>query len=93
VLGVILPVLMLLLSATPPNPSSPAKPPQTHTLAITYILNFATSAPQAFKDATSKLDAKGRETLEAAVRQAVGGMSGSTSTNSGSKPQISLRTF
>lgn len=82
-----MPVLIILLD-------SAGSPP--YNLAVGHLLAFATSSPAAFKEATGKLEARERETLEMAVRQAVtaasqnvtGGVGGQ-----GSKPQISLRTF
>lgn len=85
VLGVLLPTMTLLLD---PNQTPPSA---LHTQTIAQVLTFATASPPAFKEATTKLPAELRETLETSVRQALGGKK-----NAGGevhKPQISLRSF
>ncbi|KAJ3520851.1 hypothetical protein NM688_g9102 [Phlebia brevispora] len=85
VLAVLLPTMTMLLepAATPP--------PALHMQTIAQILTFATSSPLAFKEATMKLNAETRETLETSVRQALGG--NKNAANDAHKPQISLRSF
>jgi hypothetical protein len=85
-LGVILPTLALLLdtSRSPPSP--------LHVQTIPIVLGLATSAPAPFKEVTEKLDATVRETLQAAVRQALAGRQ-QLSAQSSAKPQISLKAF
>lgn len=85
-LGVLLPTIALLL-----DPSKTAPSP-IHSLAVTQLLSFATTAPAAFKEATGKMDAAAKETLELSVRQALGANAAST-TQPAAKPQISLRSF
>lgn len=84
-MGVFLPAAVLLLDPTRAPPSG------LHTKVVTHLLSFAAASPQAFKDATGRLDAAVKETLEASVRQVVG--SKTTSGGQTIKPQISLRSF
>ncbi|EKM52639.1 uncharacterized protein PHACADRAFT_186750 [Phanerochaete carnosa HHB-10118-sp] len=83
-LGVLLPTMTLLLdpSRTPPS--------VLHAQTIAQALTFAAASPQAFKEATTKLPAELRDTLETSVRQALGKK---TSASEAHKPQISLRSF
>ncbi|KAL5476373.1 hypothetical protein ACEPAI_3473 [Sanghuangporus weigelae] len=85
-LGVILPTLTLLLDPSKSTPSA------VHNVAIAQILSLATQTPAAFKEATSKMDAAAKETLETSVRQAIGANASSAGQTS-AKPQISLRSF
>ena len=66
-------------------------PSALHTQTIAQVLVFATAAPPAFKEATTKLPAELKETLETSVRQALGGKKSAASEVH--KPQISLRSF
>ncbi|KAG8907510.1 hypothetical protein FRB99_003883 [Tulasnella sp. 403] len=84
-LGVFLPVSVLLL-----DPSKSTLAP-LHSNTIHQLLALVAASPAAFKEATAKLDAQGRERLEASIRQAVGGKEATSS--QGVKPQISLRNF
>ena len=83
-LGVIIPVLVLFLD--------PSRQPATplHTQGVTQLLSLAASSPVAFKDATGRLEASMRETLETSVRQALGSKAQAAEP---AKPQISLRSF
>jgi len=84
-LGVLFPLAILLLD--------PSRSPLTtlHGRTVTHLLSFATTSPTAFKDATGKLDAGARETLETSIRQALGNKGNFA--NQTAKPQISLRSF
>lgn len=87
-LGIFLPTLVLLLD-TSKMPSS-----TIHMQAVTHLLGFATGSPAAFKEATGRLDQGVRDTLEASIRQAVGGGKIAAQTAAtAAKPQISLRSF
>lgn len=86
-LAVILPILILLLDPTE-TPSN-----AVHSMVMTYILGYATSASLAFKEVTTKLDIREREVLEASVRNAVEGLSEKSTAPTAVKRQISLRTF
>ena len=79
-----MPVLILFLD--------PSRRPATpwHTQAVTQLLSLAAASPAAFKDATGRLEASLRETLETSVRQALGNKGHMTEP---AKPQISLRSF
>ncbi|KDQ17281.1 hypothetical protein BOTBODRAFT_106006 [Botryobasidium botryosum FD-172 SS1] len=85
VLSILLPLNILLLDSD----SKAGKGMQA--LAVSNLLQFANSAPAAFKEATSKLDQNLRSTLEASLRQALS--STATTPQPAAKPQISLRTF
>lgn len=85
-LCVLLPTATLVLD---PNCSSPSL---LHTQGITHLLSYATSAPAAFKEATTTLPNTTRDVLEMSIRQAVGGMGGAKQSQA-TKPQISLRSF
>jgi HEAT repeat-containing protein 5 len=84
VLCVLLPTMTLLLSDTQSVIVS-----QT----IKQLLNFAASAPAAFKDATAQLDPSAREVLEQSLRKAVAGSAPQAPVQPVLKPQISLRSF
>lgn len=84
-LGVLLPITTMLLNPTLVPPSS------LHAQSTAQILSFAASSPVAFKEATGKLSAEDRETLETSVRQALGGSKAASA--EAHKPQISLRSF
>lgn len=86
-MGVILPILILLLDPTE-TPSN-----AVHSMVMSYVLGYATSASLAFKEVTTKLDVREREVLEASVRNAVGGLSDKSTAPTAVKRQISLRTF
>jgi HEAT repeat-containing protein 5 len=77
--------MSLLLDPTqsPPSP--------LHTQTIAQVLSFATASAPAFKEATTRLPAELKETLETSVRQALGAKKGAASEVH--KPQISLRSF
>jgi hypothetical protein len=85
VLGILLPTFMLLLGSS--NESSPY-----HSLGVKGFLQFASTAPQAFKEATGKLDQQQKSILEGAVREALAGGT-STNTSKTAKPTIALRSF
>ncbi|CAA7266119.1 unnamed protein product [Cyclocybe aegerita] len=88
-LGILLPTISLLLSSTTPlQPTAASVTNQT----VTQLLSFATTSPQAFKEAAEKLDASTRELLEQSIRRAVGGAAPSAA-QAATKPQISLRSF
>jgi len=87
-LGILLPTITLLLS------SSQAAPSPVVAQSIAQLLSFATSSPAAFKEAAGKLEPSTRELLEASVRRAVGGSTGSAASQAAAaRPQISLRSF
>ncbi|PPQ99633.1 hypothetical protein CVT24_005211, partial [Panaeolus cyanescens] len=88
-LAVFLPTISLLLGETPPNQPIAALAVK-HTIA--QLLSFATTSPLAFKEAAGRLDPSSRELLEQSIRKAVGGGS-TTSVQTPTKPQISLRSF
>lgn len=93
-IGILLPVYILLLQ----SPDTSSSPSSIHAQSVAQILNLASAAPAAFRDATGKLEQKQREILEAAVRKAMGASSASTGQKSGadaagSKPKIELRSF
>ena len=83
-LEVIIPVLVLFLD--------PSRQPATplHTQGVTQLLSLAASSPVAFKDATGRLEASMRETLETSIRQALGSKAQAAEP---ARPQISLRSF
>ncbi|KAH9922323.1 clathrin-coated vesicle protein [Epithele typhae] len=83
-LGVIMPALILFLDPTRPSPTP------LHREGITQLLSLAAASPNAFKDATARLEAPMRETLETSVRQALGSKIQAAEP---AKPQISLRSF
>jgi len=87
ILGVLLPTIILLLRPFE-NPAT-----SIHTQSVTQLLAFASASPAAFKEATGKLEAGARETMEQSVRKAVGGSVGGGTSINGAKPQISLRSF
>ncbi|KAF9499159.1 clathrin-coated vesicle protein [Pleurotus eryngii] len=100
VLGVFLPTILLTLSnddeATTTIGSTASPSLSMHASSITQILSFAALSPIAFKQAAAKLDPGARESLEQAVRKAVGKtttQSPGQGTGQGGKPQISLRAF
>ncbi|KAG8856911.1 hypothetical protein FRB96_006174 [Tulasnella sp. 330] len=84
-LGLLLPLLVLLLDPAPTSPTP------THSRTVTQLLELATLAPAAFKEATAKLDEAARETMETSIRQALGPKNASSGQST--KPQISLRSF
>lgn len=84
-LGVLLPTMTLLLDPSQTPPST------LHTQTVAQVLSFATTSAPAFKEATTKLPADMKETLETSVRNAVGGRKAPTAESH--KPQISLRSF
>ncbi|SCV73304.1 BQ2448_7230 [Microbotryum intermedium] len=63
-LSILLPVLILLL-----KPSSPSA---SHTLAITHLIQLASSNSSSFKEATLNLTEEQRTTLETSIRAQVG---------------------
>ena len=79
-----MPVLILFLDPSR-HPATPL-----HTQGVTQLLSLAAASPAAFKDATGRLEPPMRETLEIAVRQALGSKASSSEP---AKPQISLRSF
>ncbi|KAG6857124.1 hypothetical protein H0H87_009256 [Tephrocybe sp. NHM501043] len=85
-LGVLLPTISLLLSTS----QASMTPVVSHT--VSQLLQYATSAPAAFKEAAAKFDINTRELLEQSIRRAVGGTT-SAASQSAAKPQISLRSF
>jgi len=86
VLGVLLPSIALLLDPSKSTPSS------IHSNAVAQLLSFATTAPGAFREATSKMETNSRETLELSIRQAIDANSLNANA-SAAKPQISLKSF
>ncbi|KAF8648973.1 hypothetical protein AX16_006087 [Volvariella volvacea WC 439] len=82
-LGVLLPTISLLLTTQ-------TSPIATQTVA--QVLSYATSSPNAFKEAAGKLDPATKELLEQAIRRAVGNAAPAPTTTA-VKPQISLRSF
>ncbi|KAG5223272.1 clathrin-coated vesicle protein [Salix suchowensis] len=100
VLGVFLPTILLTLSndkeATTTIGSAASPSLSMHTLSIAQILSFAALSPNAFTQAAAKLDPGARESLEQAVRKAVGKTATQApgqGTGQGGKPQILLRAF
>jgi hypothetical protein len=85
-LGIFLPVLALFLddAQTPSNP--------LHVVALSQVLNFASSNASPFREAIGKLDAPTRDILETSIRSALGKQA-STHSQTSAKPQISLRAF
>ncbi|OBZ74420.1 HEAT repeat-containing protein 5B [Grifola frondosa] len=61
-----------------------------HTQSIAQLLSFAAASPAAFKEATGRLDAAVRGTLESSMRSALGNKA---QTVEPVKPQISLKSF
>ncbi|EIW85333.1 clathrin-coated vesicle protein [Coniophora puteana RWD-64-598 SS2] len=84
-LGVILPTMTLCL-----RPSQSTLSP-LHSITVKQLLSFATSSPDAFKEATNHLDVSAREPLEQSLRRALGG--NGQGNQQAAKPQISLRSF
>ncbi len=86
ILGIIIPTLIFLLEPQ----AIKAVDSLLHKASIKTLLSLATSAPQAFREATGKLDAERKTRLEAAIREAL------SESNPGSaarvdKPTIALR--
>lgn len=81
-LGILLPTISLLLS----NQTSAVS-----TQTVGQLLSYATSSPEAFKEAAAKLDVSTKELLEQSIRRAMG--SSSSGAAQAVKPQISLRSF
>ncbi|KAF9487688.1 hypothetical protein BDN71DRAFT_1594368 [Pleurotus eryngii] len=97
---VFLPTILLTLSndkeATTTIGSAASPSLSMHTLSIAQILSFAALSPNAFTQAAAKLDPGARESLEQAVRKAVGKTATQApgqGTGQGGKPQILLRAF
>jgi len=88
-LGILLPTFMLLLAE--PGAPSPDDSPY-HAVGIRTLLQVASTAPQAFKEATGRLEAQQRTVLETAVREALAGGASGNSTKA-AKPTIELRSF
>ncbi len=99
-LGVFLAAILLTLSndeeATTTAGSAVSPASSIHASGIAHILSFGALSPMAFKQAAAKLDPGARESLEQAVRKAVGKAAtfgpGQCSAQGGN-PQISLRAF
>jgi hypothetical protein len=88
-LGILLPTFMLLLA----EPGAPSPDDFIyHSAGIRILLQIASIAPGAFKEATSQLDPQQRTVLESAVREALAGGASSNS-NRTAKPTIALRNF
>lgn len=67
-LGILLPTYLLLLSTEDVAPQ--------HIIGVQSLLQVASSAPQAFKDATGKLEQQQKTLLENTLREALAGGSG-----------------
>ncbi|TCD62248.1 hypothetical protein EIP91_007144 [Steccherinum ochraceum] len=84
VLSVVLPSMILLLNPT----NAPI-----HNATVQQILSFATATPDIFKEAASHLQPEMLKVMEDSVKQVLGGSKAIAAADSGSKPQISLRSF
>ncbi|BGP50956.1 hypothetical protein JCM10450v2_006882 [Rhodotorula kratochvilovae] len=89
-LSIILPALILALSAYQPTPTM-------HSLALSHLLKLATAYPANFKEATSALGEEQRRLLEESIRAAVGQGSGGGGGRGGAQveeaPRIELKMF
>ena len=88
-LGILLPTFVLLLVGSEDSTSMAA---HYHSLGIQTLLQLATAAPRAFKEAAGSLEQQQKTALETALRETLAG--GATSTASkAAKPTIELRSF
>ena len=87
-MSVLLPTLISLLATESPPPE---QPPALHALAISHLLQLASTQSSHFKEATAALSDEKRRVLESSIRAQVG--SGRAGNVRAEAPKIALKSF
>ncbi|KAK4049254.1 hypothetical protein OIO90_005543 [Microbotryomycetes sp. JL221] len=90
-MSILLPVLSLLLQPTKPMTTSTSS--NYHALAVTYLLQLASTQPRQFKEAITSMSEDERNLIETSVRAQVGNASNRKDNLRNETPQISLKSF